>query len=111
MNADVLHGALHLAGTMLVHWAALVGVLSVIVHARVSWRETAMGRHLMAYMTAIAAVLVLVVIANDIGDSVYFQLLRMIVFAAVPIAMTQRLVLQIRAQREVRRSDDVSPEP
>lgn len=99
------HAVLKLAGTVLAHWAALVGIASVVVHSRVPWRETAMGRHLMAYMAAIAAVFTLACIANDFGDSVWFQLLRLITFIAVPIAMTQRLVLQIRAQR-VRSGED-----
>lgn len=100
------HAILKLAGTVLAHWAALVGIASVVVHSRVQWRESVMGRHLMAYMAAIAAVFTLACLANDLGDSTWFQLLRLIVFIAVPIAMTQRLVLQIRAQRAGSNEDE-----
>jgi FtsH-binding integral membrane protein len=94
--------ALNLAGTALVFWAALVGVASVIVHLRVFDRHNPMSVHLLGYMLAIAAVLVLScirVITGNSGDSWWFQLLRMLVFIAVPIFMTQRLLLQLRAQR------------
>lgn len=93
------HTLLNLVGTVLIVWAAVVGVASVVVHSRVDWRSTAMGRHLMAYMSVIAAMLVLSVIRYVIGDSEWFQLLRLIVFAGVPVVMTQRLMLQLGARR------------
>ena len=89
---------LHVVGTVLIHWAAAVGVASVWVHTRVRWFDSEMGRHLMSYMAVIAAMLVLSCIVNDIGDSWWFQLLRLVVFIGVPLVMTQRLWLQIKAQ-------------
>lgn len=89
-------------GTGLVFWAAAVGVASVIVHLRVFDRHNPMSVHLLGYMLAIASVLVLSCIrvaTGNSGDSWWFQLLRMLVFLAVPIFMTQRLLLQLRAQR------------
>lgn len=110
----------HDIGTVLIHWAALVATASVVVHTRVRWRETAMGRHLMAYMTAMAVVLVLSCIANDTmppapvvttsSGSLWFQLLRLVTFVAVPAVMTQRLWLQIKIQRSVRRANQTRPE-
>jgi len=94
------HEALHLAGTVLIHWAALVGLASVIVHARVFDRTSRLSVHLMFYMIMIDAVLILSCIANDIGDSHWFQVLRLVVFIGVPVAMTQRLLIQISAQRD-----------
>lgn len=115
MDAQAL---LRIAGNVLIHWAALVGVASVIVHSRVRWWDSPMGRHLMAYMGVIAAVLVLSVIRIHIGDSWWFALLRLLVFVGVPIAMTQRLWLQIQAQRAERSQEhptnllrDVPPRP
>lgn len=95
---------LRIVGNVLLHWAAIVGVASVIVHARVPWRKSPVGRHLMAYMTAIAAVLVLSCIRIDIGDgdAWWFALLRLAVFFLVPVVMTQRLWIQINAQRAIR---------
>lgn len=86
-------------GNVLIHWAAIVGVASVVVHARVPWQTSPMGRHLMYYMSIIAAVLVLSCIRVWFGDSWWFSTLRLLVFVGVPLVMTQRLVLQVRAQR------------
>jgi hypothetical protein len=96
---QTLSSLLYTIGSLLIFWAAAVGVASVVVHTRVDWRATAMGRHLMAYMTVIAAILVLSMIRFLFGDSWWFQLIRLAVFVGVPIVMTQRLVLQLRAQR------------
>jgi|GEM_PF-4886576 len=87
------------AGNALVIWAALVGTLSVIVHMRVRWWETEMGQHVMAYMATIAVVLDLAVVRLVFGDSDAFQVLRLIVFVGIPISMTWRLWLQIKARR------------
>jgi hypothetical protein len=88
-----------LIGNVLLIWAAVMATLSVILHARVPWRRSEMGRHLMAYMGVMAAVLVLGVIRIFIGDSPWFQLIRLVTFIGVPIAMTWRVWLQIKAQR------------
>jgi hypothetical protein len=94
---------LGLLGNVLIHWAAIVGALSVIVHARVPWWTSPVGRHLMVYMAAIDVVLVLSCIRIDVGqDTWWFSLLRLAVFVFVPIVMTQRLWIQFKAQRVVR---------
>lgn len=94
-------GIFRLIGNVLLHWAALVAVASVVLHARIPWWRSEMARHLMAYMSAMAVVLVLSCIRADIGgDTWWFALLRLVTFVAVPVAMTQRLWLQIKAQRE-----------
>jgi hypothetical protein len=89
------------AGNVLLMWATLVAVASVVAHARVPWWRSEMGRHLMAYMTVMAVVLALACIRAFFGDTWWFALLRLIVFVGVPIVMTQRLWLQIKAQRAV----------
>jgi hypothetical protein len=94
---------LGLLSDALIHWATVVGAISVILHCRVKWWRSEMGRHLMVYMAAIDIVLVLSCIRIDVGqDSWWFGLLRLIVFVAVPIAMTQRAWLQFKAQRVTR---------
>lgn len=98
-------------GNVLIWWAALVGVLSVVVHSRVRWWDSTMGRHLMAYMTVIAAVLVLSSVRIILGDSWWFALLRLLVFIGVPIVMTQRLYLQIKAQRATNGKTPQPPAP
>lgn len=84
----------------LVLWGAVVGVLSVILHSRVNWRATQMGRHLMFYMGIIAAVLAFTLLRLIFGwRDPWVSLVYVIIFAFVPIAMTQRLWLQWKAQR------------
>lgn len=87
----------------LIFWAALVGTASVVVHLRVRWWETEIGRHLLAYMTCVAAVLLLASFRILFGDSWWFQIIRLVVFVGIPVTMTQRFYLQLKAQR---RSDD-----
>lgn len=91
---------LNFIGSLLLTWAGLVGTASVIVHSRVKWRASPMGRHLMAYMAVVALVLDLGIVRFITGgDTWWFALLRTAVFAGVPVVMTQRLVLQMKAQR------------
>lgn len=91
---------LRLAGNALLICAALICTTSVILHARVPWRRSEFGRHLMIYMGTMALTLDLSVIRIFVGDTWWFALLRLFVFAAVPLAFAQRLWLQIKAQRE-----------
>ena len=99
---DQQQDVFRLLGNALLVWAAVVATASVIVHSRVQWWHSIMGRHLMAYMFVVAAVLDLGVVKLVLGDSWGFALLRLVVFAGVPMVMSQRLYLQIRAQRETR---------
>ena len=109
--------SLELLGSIFLVWAAIVATASVVVHMRVRWWASKMGVHLAAYMTVIAAVLDLGAIRFLFSgtDERWFQVLRLVVFALVPVVLTQRLWLQIEAQRqareEVRRTDrgDVDP--
>jgi hypothetical protein len=99
---------LQVVGNGVLIWMALVGTASVVVHLRVFDRRSAMSRHLLVYMTAIALVLDLGIVKLGTGDSWGFQLLRLVAFAAVGAAMTQRLWLQIKAQRETRTNEPPS---
>lgn len=95
---------LQLVGNGLLVWAAVVGTASVVVHLRVFTSAVLMSVHLLCYMAAIAIVLDLGVVRLLVGDSPGFQLLRLVAFAAVVSAMTWRLYLQIRAQRDDRKT-------
>lgn len=86
-------------GNAMIVWAAVVGAASVYVHTRVRWWASEMGRHLMAYMAIIDAVLVLSCARIVFGDSWWFQLFRLVVFTGVPVVMTHRLWLQLKARR------------
>jgi FtsH-binding integral membrane protein len=92
--------ALRLVGNGFLIYAAVVGLLSVVLHARVTWWATQMGRHLMVYMFMLDATLVLGVIRMVIGTHWWFEIIRMVAFIGVCLAMTQRVWLQVVAQRE-----------
>jgi hypothetical protein len=106
---DQSQAVFQLIGNCFLVWAALVGTASVAVHLRVPWWYSVMGRHLMAYMCVFAVVLDLGVVKLIIGDSWGFQLLRLITFTGVPIVMTWRLLLQIKAQHAARTDPIVPP--
>lgn len=89
-----------LTGNTLLICAALICTASVVLHARVPWRRSEFGRHLMIYMGTMALTLDLGVIRIFVGDTWWFALIRLVVFVGVPLAFAQRLWLQIKAQRE-----------
>lgn len=106
---DLPKELLQFSGNILLCVSAVVATASVILHARVQWWVSQMGRHLMAYMAVMAAVLDMGTIKLIVGDSPGFALLRLVVFALVPAVMAWRVWLQIQAQRAVHapaRSDD-----
>jgi len=88
-----------LVGNALLCASAVIASTSVILHLGVPWWRSEMGRHLLAYMLVMAAVLDLGVIKLIIGDSVGFAALRTVVFALVPAVMAWRVWLQIKARR------------
>lgn len=94
---------LYSAGSVLLAIAGVIATASVVVHARVPWRASVMGRHLMAYMTVVALVIDLGILRIFFADSFSFTLLRTIVFAGIPLVMGQRLWLQIHHQRDADR--------
>lgn len=72
---------------------------------RGSWRYSETGWHLMAFMLSFAAVLVLSVLRIAVGarlDVAWFQVLRLGVFATVPVVYGWRLRVMWLAQREGR---------
>lgn len=96
-----MQDTLSLVGSILLALAAVIATASVVVHAQVRWWASQMGRHLMAYMAVIAAVLDLGLIRFLFsGTGVFwFEVLRLVVFAGVPVVLGQRLYLQLKARR------------
>lgn len=91
---------LHLIGSLLIFLAAVIGTASAALHlAWVPWRDTEMSRHLAFYMTSLALVLDLSCIRIVFGDPTWFQVVRLVVFVAVPLSMAWRLRLQVQAHR------------
>jgi hypothetical protein len=99
-----VNDALRVIGNVLI-FLALAPTLAFVVlyHLRVDWRASEMGRHVMTFMALIAALLLVAVLRQFVGDSTWFQVVRMCVFAGLPYVLFQRLWLLLRAQAEVRR--------
>lgn len=76
----------------------LIFVTWVALYSRVHWRETAVGRHLMAFAVVIACLLGLTFLRAWLGAFVFWLwLLGLIALGAVGL---QRTALLIRLQRE-----------
>jgi hypothetical protein len=91
---------LHLYLLVIALYTTAVAWISVAVHARTRWRETQVGRHLMAYMLGLA----LTFTALTIGVVAEYELplwlehVRAVLYLSAPIVVTWRLVLQIQAR-------------
>jgi len=93
--------------------AALVTVLEGGVFAYLyetktkgAWRKTQMGRHLMWFVLAPSSVLLLALIRAIFGaslDTLWFVILRLVVFTSVPVVYGQRIWIFLKVQEE---SDD-----
>lgn len=92
---------LSVVGDVLVIWTFLASLAFVIVyHIRAAWWDNDFGRSLMTYQIAMTVVLGLALPRIFWGgDHLVFQILRVVVFTAVPVALTWRLVVLIRVQR------------
>lgn len=89
---------LRVAGNVALCASALFATSCVVVYARVPWRRTRMGKHLMAKMAVIAAILDLGVLRLIVGDPPWFLLLRTAVFLLLPFVLAWRLRLLWQAQ-------------
>ena len=98
-------------GNVLVVAGAIPALSSVLVFARVRWWESRWGRHLMAYMTAIAILLVLSVIRLAFGDAPWFAALRLVALAAVVVVLWWRLAYVVQALREGSPDDTATEGP
>jgi hypothetical protein len=96
-----------LVGNVLLILSAIPAVLSVLVYTRVDWRATHLGRHVMSYMTVIAAVLVLGAIRIFGFESWWFEWLRVIVYSGVPVVLWWRFFVVWKAQRDS--GDELDP--
>jgi hypothetical protein len=97
---------LHLVGSLLIHLCTIPALLSVAWYARVPWWRSQVGRHLMSYMTVIAAVLALSSLRLLFGPTPvedrttpWFDSLRIVVFAGMPPVLWWRFLLIVKEQR------------
>lgn len=93
-------------GTVLSVITVLLGLLFAVLYevkTGGAWRRTEMGRHLMAFVLAPTMTLTLALIRAIGGadlDTLWFVLLRMCVFTAVPLVYAQRVLIFLKTQKE-----------
>lgn len=84
---------------------ALEWVVAYHRQTRGAWRKREMGRHLMAFMAAIAIVLAFATTSRFLHalgymNPVWFDWLRVAVFVSIPAVLLWRRLLLAHAQRE-----------
>jgi hypothetical protein len=94
-------------GNVLLIVSALINLEVIYTYNRLTggaWRDTSMGRHVMAYMTVTALILTLasirfIVLWFDQSDPVWFQVLRAITYIALPIIFLWRRQIIVKVHR------------
>lgn len=92
-------------GSVLIVASVVPAVLFVVLYQLTAdWRRQPLGPHVMTFMSVIAAVLVLSTVRQfTTGDTLWFLLLRLVVFAAVPFVLWWRVIILIKTQLRKRR--------
>jgi hypothetical protein len=81
--------------------AVLAWAFCVLYHFLAPWWRSTMGRNVMTYGLVVAAVLSLSVVRLAFGaavDTPWFSVLRLVVFAGVPLAIGWRIAILVRLQ-------------
>ncbi len=86
-------------GDALLYVTALGASLSVLIYSRVPWWRTPIGRHAMAYMAAIAAVVDMAAVRHIFGPYWIFDQVRAATYASVGFVIWWRLVVLVKARR------------
>jgi hypothetical protein len=95
-------------GNVLLILSAIPAVASVLVFSRVTWWRSPWGRHVMAYMSAVAVTLILGVCRLVFGDHPMFAALRVVAYISVVVVLWWRLIILVAAYREGS-PDDANP--
>lgn len=74
---------------------------SVYVHSQTSWNDSPVGRHLMAYMLAMAATFTALTIGilSHYDLPAWLEYTRAAMYSGTPVVVVWRLVLQLQARR------------
>lgn len=73
---------------------------SVVVHAETRWNTSPVGRHLMAYMLALAVTFTALTLGILVDHKPWwFEGVRAAMYTGTPIVVVWRLVLQLQARR------------
>jgi hypothetical protein len=85
----------------------LLGCVWMIL--KTPWRETPLGKHLMAFTTSLAAVFFLTILSWPLRGSIGFMIVYVVVFTTLPIVMWWRFAEQWKAHRDDRRAERIGP--
>jgi len=89
--------AIELYGDLLIAAAAVISTGSAILHARVDWRATSMGVHLMAYLASLAVLFDITFVNAFLiknHQPLWWELTQAFLYTAVPVTMAWRLWIQ-----------------
>lgn len=96
--------ALRLIGSVLIVVSFVLALAGVVAHLLLArWWETAHGRHVFAFQTVLALSLGLWSLRLLIPDGDWFQTVRLIAFAGIPVVLAWRLQIIIQTWRDMRR--------
>jgi hypothetical protein len=90
-------------GTVLILISALLAVACVVAHhALARWWNTGAGRHAFTFEAVLALSLSLWTLRLAIPDGDWFQIVRLVAFAFVPVVLAWRLTIIIQTWRRQR---------
>lgn len=101
MESQVVVVAQAVGNGLVVVSAVLAALIIVVYHVTARWWESEAGRHIMAFTAAVAAVLGLAsvrIVAGAGLDTAWFVVLRVAVFASVPVVLAWRFGIVLRDQ-------------
>jgi hypothetical protein len=87
-------------GNVFLVLCAIPALISPIVYSRVTWWRSRWGIHLMAYMSAMAAVFTLGVIRLVYHDTFWFNVVRAVAYLCLVIVLWWRMLFVIQAYTE-----------
>lgn len=87
-------------GDVLLILAAIPSIAAPIIFSRVTWWRSRWGIHLMAYMAAVALVLILGLFRLAFGTHVWFEMLRAFSYILLVVVLWWRMFFVLQAFRE-----------
>jgi hypothetical protein len=91
-------------GNVLLVLSALIATAFIVVyHWSALWWRSHDGRHVMAFMASLAMVLDLAMLRLVVGRPEWFEAVRTLTFVTIPVVLSWRFAILIKAQFSSRR--------
>ena len=88
-------------GNALVIFTAILSTFFVVYYQKVApWWHSEAGRHLMSFSASLAVLFDLAVIRIFWGGALWFEVVRLVLFIALPVNFVWRILLLYKAQQE-----------